>query len=224
MVVGCVATITCVHGPAGERRSFGKSKRVRLVPGAPMGDLLIRWLGQANLHRLQIEEIIVLAPHDVSQPSQICDNRAIAILTIQTYHGLAQWNRLCVHIRADRASPLAATLRGLRHCLRPMPPKTCRSIDAYGPGARWSGSERFHPACAPCSLERRPCPTAVVWVEDQACRGGRLTRATCRVPSTSNTNQCLPCRSHSPPAFSSFSRGRAIRSSRNSVRNASTGA
>src|SRR5947209_5161381 len=53
-----------------------------------------------------------------------------------------------------------------------MPPKTCRPIGAYGPGARWSGSERFHPACAPCSLERRPCPIGDVRVGDQACRGG----------------------------------------------------
>ena len=33
-----------------------------------------------------------------------------------------------------------------------------------------------------------------------------------------------PCRSHNPPGFSPFSRGRASRSSRNSVRKASTGA
>jgi hypothetical protein len=32
VVVGCVATITRVHGPVGERCSSGKSKRVRLVP------------------------------------------------------------------------------------------------------------------------------------------------------------------------------------------------
>ena len=72
-----------------------------------MRRLLVRWLGQAGLHLWQIEEIIVLAAHDVSQSSQIGHNRSIAILSIQAHQGLAQWNSLCFHIGADRLDRLA---------------------------------------------------------------------------------------------------------------------
>ena len=72
-----------------------------------MRRLLVRWLGQAGLHLWPIEEIIVLAAHDVSQSSQIGHNRSIAILSIQAHQGLAQWNSLCFHIGADRLDRLA---------------------------------------------------------------------------------------------------------------------
>ncbi len=47
-----------------------------------MGGLLVWGLGQAGLHLRKIEQIIVLASHDVGQSSQICDNGPIAILAI----------------------------------------------------------------------------------------------------------------------------------------------
>jgi hypothetical protein len=66
-----------------------------------MGGLLIRGLGQARLHLRQIEEIIVLAPHDVGKSGQICDNGPIAILPIQADHRLTRLERLGLQIRAD---------------------------------------------------------------------------------------------------------------------------
>jgi hypothetical protein len=73
-----------------------RKPEVREVKECPTGSrfrvdrLLVRWLGQAGLHLWQIEEIIVLAPHDVSESRQIRDNRSIAILPVQTHHGLVQ--------------------------------------------------------------------------------------------------------------------------------------
>src|SRR6266496_4095448 len=59
-----------------------------------------------------------------------------------------------------------------------MPPKTCRSIGAYGPGAQWSGSGQSPPACVLYSQGHRPRPIGGVRVGDQAYRarlvGGRL--------------------------------------------------
>ncbi len=55
-----------------------------------MGGLLIRWLGQASLHLRQIEQVIILAPHDVGKSSQVGENGSIAILPIQTDHRLAE--------------------------------------------------------------------------------------------------------------------------------------
>ena len=74
-------------------RSCRGKTQIRTVKEAATGSrfgvrgLLVGWLGQAGLHFLQIEEIIVLAAHDVSQSSQICDNGSIAILSIQAHHG-----------------------------------------------------------------------------------------------------------------------------------------
>src|ERR1700730_12592871 len=50
-----------------------------------------------------------------------------------------------------------------------MLPKTCRPIDAYGTGARWSGSEPFPLACARDSLEHTPHLIDAVLVADQVC-------------------------------------------------------
>ncbi len=67
-----------------------------------MGGLLIRRLSQASLHLRKIEEIIILAPHDVGEFGQISDNRAIAILAIQADHGLTRLEGLGLQICADR--------------------------------------------------------------------------------------------------------------------------
>src|SRR6266581_2980073 len=89
-------------------RSCRSQKQIRAVKERAtrsrfgMGGLLVWWLGQAGLHLRKIEEIIVLASHDVGQASQICDNGTIAILAIQSRHGLAKLHRLRFHIRADR--------------------------------------------------------------------------------------------------------------------------
>ena len=72
-----------------------------------MGRLLIWRLGQASLYRLQIEQIVVLASHDVGESSQISNNRAIAILPVQADHRLAQKNGLRLYIGADRAFRLS---------------------------------------------------------------------------------------------------------------------
>ena len=71
-----------------------------------MDRVLVRRLSQADLHLEKIEEIVVLAPHDVGESGEIRDNRAIAILAIQSHHGLAQWNGLRFHVRADRLDRL----------------------------------------------------------------------------------------------------------------------
>jgi hypothetical protein len=47
-----------------------------------VGGLLVRWQGQAGLHLRELEEIIVLAAHDVGHSSQIGQNGPIAILAI----------------------------------------------------------------------------------------------------------------------------------------------
>ncbi len=98
---GCVATITRVRGP-----SLGQ-KQIRAVKESTAGSrfgmrgLLIGWLGQAGLYLGQIEKMVVFASQDEGQSGQIRHDGPIAIVAIQTYHGLAQRNRLSFYIRAD---------------------------------------------------------------------------------------------------------------------------
>jgi hypothetical protein len=66
-----------------------------------MGRLLIWWQGQAGLHLWQIEEIIVLAPHNIRQSRQIRENGSIAILSIQSDYRLTNMERLGLQIGAD---------------------------------------------------------------------------------------------------------------------------
>jgi hypothetical protein len=73
-----------------------------LRPAFWMGDLRIRGGEQAGLNDWQIKQMIVLAPHDIGESGQIYHDRPIAILAIQTHHGLAQWNLLRFHIGTDR--------------------------------------------------------------------------------------------------------------------------
>src|SRR5260221_2698660 len=91
----------CTRSCRGQKE-IGAIKERAIRSRFGMCGLLVWGLDQAGLHLLQIEEIIVLAPHEVSESRQIRDNGTIAILTIESYHGLAQGNRLRLHIRADR--------------------------------------------------------------------------------------------------------------------------
>src|SRR5205823_6147498 len=81
--------------------------QIRAVKEAATGScfrmrrLLVRWLGQAGLHLWPIEEIIVLAAHEVRQPRQIGDNSSITILSVQAHQGLTQGNTVGLHIGAD---------------------------------------------------------------------------------------------------------------------------
>ena len=60
----------------------------------------------AGLDSLQIEEIVILAPHHIRESSQIRHNGSIAVLTVQAYHCLAQRKRLSFHVRDFSPSPL----------------------------------------------------------------------------------------------------------------------
>jgi hypothetical protein len=85
------------HNDAARRagRRHLKTRKIEegpLRPAFRMGDLRIRGGEQAPLNDWQIKQMIVLAPHDRGEPSQICHDRPIAILAIQTHDGLAQWN------------------------------------------------------------------------------------------------------------------------------------
>jgi len=87
--------------------SCWRKQEIRKVKEGPtgscfrMGDLLIRRLSQASLHLREVEEIIILAPHDGGESSQVGDNRAVAILAVQPDHGLAQRKRLSFHIPTE---------------------------------------------------------------------------------------------------------------------------
>ena len=73
------------HSCAWSGRRKTQSRKVKECPAGSrfgVGDLLIRWLGQASLHLRQVEEIVILASHHIGQSSQICHNGPIAILAI----------------------------------------------------------------------------------------------------------------------------------------------
>lgn len=72
-----------------------------------MGGLLIRWLGQASLHLRQIEQVIILAPHDVGKTDQVGENGTIAILPIQADHRLAQGKSESFHRLPQLSSVIA---------------------------------------------------------------------------------------------------------------------
>jgi hypothetical protein len=85
------------HNDAARRagRRHLKTRKIEegpLRPAFRMGDLRIRGGEQAGLNDGQIKQMIVLAPHDIGEPSQICHDSPIAILAIQPHQGLAQWN------------------------------------------------------------------------------------------------------------------------------------
>src|SRR5579875_1805505 len=311
-----------------------------------MGGLLIRRLSQASLHLRKIEEIIILAPHDVGEFGQISDNRAIAILAIQADHGLTRLEGLGLQICADRFhrlpqfSSVIAVARTRRPRKRADPlmgmgleyggprpngfpsltPEVARSTHLIqstlcrwqfrgaGQGALASGLSRaIHIEDQPLrslsvpqpsrfvlllqrasdqvvekhdaqrldrSLDRKSTrlnsshtvsstpslhdalpisaflvgPTALPFCSPAPAGerpGRRETRcATPRpelrseehtselqshselhsFPTRRSSDLCVPCRSHSPPVLFSCSSGRATRSSRNTMRNASTGA
>src|SRR5437879_3189406 len=59
-----------------------------------------------------------------------------------------------------------------------MSPKRCRAIGGYAPGARWSASGRFHPACVLYSQERRPRSVDAYGLWEIGC-GGQGALASC---------------------------------------------
>nr|BBH86405.1 hypothetical protein KTC_11560 [Thermosporothrix sp. COM3] len=72
----------------GVRRRSGNQRGY----GLWMSRLLVCGLGKTSLHLWQIEEIIVLASHDIGKPGQVCDDGTVAILTIQSHRSPTQGN------------------------------------------------------------------------------------------------------------------------------------
>src|SRR6266496_930668 len=71
-----------------------------------MSRLLVRWPRETGLDLGQVEEAVIFAAHDVAQSSQVRKNGPIAILAIKSHDGLAKWERLCLHIGANRLHSL----------------------------------------------------------------------------------------------------------------------
>ncbi len=86
------------------RRSHVQPRKIEeraLGPAFRMRGLSIGRGEQASLDGFLIQQMIVLATHDVGESRQICHDCPIAKLAIQTYHSVAQWNVLGFHIGAD---------------------------------------------------------------------------------------------------------------------------
>src|SRR5713101_5404681 len=114
-----------------------------------MDRVLVRRLSQADLHLEKIEEIVVLAPHDVGESGEIRDNRAIAILAIQSHHGLAQWNGLRFHVRADRLDRLPQFSEIVAVACPRCPAKGANPLVRMGLEQSGPGPDSF-PSLAPC--------------------------------------------------------------------------
>src|SRR2546421_4997875 len=89
-VAGCVATITRLRSPVALTCRVGKSKSARCVPGASVSGLVIGRSLETRLNGWQVEQMVILAAHDVGQPRAIEDNGSIAIVSIQPDHRLVQ--------------------------------------------------------------------------------------------------------------------------------------
>src|SRR6266487_102654 len=100
-VAGCVATMTRVRGPMGERERSGKSKRARHVPVSGWLVCCSGGCAKRAWTPCLSRRSYFLAPHHIRESSHIHHNGSIAILTVQTYHSLTQGKRLRFHIRAD---------------------------------------------------------------------------------------------------------------------------
>lgn len=215
--------MTRVRGPAGERGRSGKSKRALASFPFQDGWSADPWAEPDELVPTpdQGDHSLCPASHRRAQPDLRQSRHSHIARPGVPQPGSVE--QLAPAYRCSSHFSLVATLPDNHRCEAIDAPENV-PIHWWA----WSTVVRVRTASprlrAASSLEHRLHLIVAVLAGDWMCMVRRLTRAACRVPSTSNTTHCVPCRSHSPPVFSSFSRGRATRSSRNAVRNASTGA
>lgn len=145
----------------------------------------------------QIEEIIILASHNVGQ---IGENGSIAILPIQTDHRPAQGKSLSFHIPTDHLYSLPQLSPVLAVTFARCPGKRAEplvhiDLEHGGPGPN------SFPSFAPCIARGTDLIRTALCGWQIRCGWQCTLTCTYRVSSTSNTSHCVPCRSHSPPVF-----------------------
>ena len=91
-VAGGVATMTRLLGPVGVSSTRGEIEEGTMGSRFWVRCVLIRWQGQASLDLLQVEQIVILPTHDISQPHsiQVLGNGSVAIQPIQSHNGTIQ--------------------------------------------------------------------------------------------------------------------------------------
>src|SRR6266566_5444470 len=169
-----------------------------------------------------IEHRVVFAAGHKGETTHVGEHGPGAILSIEPQQGALLWELVCREIATDGREALAqfrsvATVAAVAKRAEPL-----ESVGLADDGARPHHLPTLAPGVARGTDVIQPAKgrrQVSVW-------GKARCRAASRVPSRSKTTQVFPARSTRPPvcfSLESVGRGRLSRSSRKSVRRASTG-